>query len=327
MKGLILKYAGSIEGFEISNSIKLASPGKDEVRIRVKAVGLNPSDFQTAEYITNLKNDFPTILGLDISGVVDEVGKGVLDFKKGDRVVYLREISNPYGGFAEYALTSVHSLIHLPDNVSFVDAAASPGAGFTAYKIIECKLRPNPSKTILIHRGAGGVGSFAIQLAKRRGLEIFTTCQKQDYEYVKNLGADHAIFFKTEDIQQILSEKTSGKGVDYIISSIGVDGATKDLDLLAFDGEIACLTGFPDFSKVKFYEKELSIHEIALGLALSGDIESQKSIQKLGKEFIELLSKNEIKMPMIETILLEDIPSKLKELKAGKVRGKIVAAI
>lgn len=327
MKALALKKPGTIDGLEI---VEIQQPSilADEIRIKVKAVGLNPSDFQTIEYTKDLDSEQVMILGLDISGIVEEVGSDVIDFKKGDRVFYLREMSNKNGGFAEYSVAKSNHLVKIPDNVSFEAAAASPGAGFTAYKAIEQKLRPISGKTILVHGGAGGVGGYAIQLAKRRGLEVLTTCLERDKDYVLDLGADLAIDFQKEDVYGIVDSYTSGLGVNYILSTIGSEGATKDLDILAFEGEIAVTAGFPDFSKVKFYEKQLSIHEIALGLALSNeDTKIQKSIQNIGEKFIELLANNEIVPPSIDLVGLEDIPHKLKEIKNGQITGKVVAKI
>lgn len=327
MKALIVKKPGTIDGFEVSE-ISLPDICSDEVRVNVKAVGLNPSDFQTIEFLKELDPDHITVLGLDIAGIVDEIGSDVTGFEKGDRVFYLRDVNNKNGGFAEYAVTKSNHLVKIPDNISFEVAAASPGAGFTAYKVIEHKLRPISGKTILIHGGAGGVGSYAIQLAKRRGLKVITTCLGRDKEYVLNLGADLAIDFQNEDVYGIIENYTNGHGVNYILSTIGSKGATKDLNILAFDGEIAVTAGFPDFSKINFYEKELSVHEIALGVALSHEnVEIQKSIQSLGNHFVELLSNNEIVPPFIDLIELKDVPQKLKEIKKGQITGKVVAKL
>lgn len=327
MKALALKKPGTIDGLKIVE-IKQPSILADEVRIKVKAVGLNPSDFQTIEYTKDLDSEQVMILGLDISGIVEEVGSDVTDFKKGDRVFYLRELSNKNGGFAEFSVAKSNHLVNIPDNVSFEVAAASPGAGFTAFKAIEQKLRPIAGKTILIHGGAGGVGGYAIQLAKRRGAKVITTCLGRDKDYVLDLGADLVIDFQKENVYEIIGNYTKGLGVNYILSTIGTGGATKDLTILAFDGEIAVTSGFPDFSKIKFYEKQLSIHEIALGLALSNeDLKIQRSIQSIGEKFVELLTNNEIIPPSIDLVELEDIPRKLKEIKKGQITGKVVARI
>lgn len=328
MKALIIQEPGSIDGLKLENNIDIPVPNSDEVRVEVKAVGLNPSDFQTIEFMKEVSQEETTVLGLDVAGIVDEVGDNVTEFKKGDRVFYLREISNKNGGFAEYSITKANHLVKLPDNVSFEVAASSPGAGFTAFKAVEQKLRPLSGKSILIHGGAGGVGGYAIQLAKLRGLTVYTTCLGRDKEYVKDLGADIAIDFQNENVYDIINDQTKGLGVNYILSTIGTAGATKDLEILSFDGEMVVTSGFPDFSKVKFYEKQLSIHEIALGLALSSEDEAtQKMIQTIGTEFVKLLSQGDVKPPKIEIVNLEEVPKKLKEIKAGNIVGKVVATI
>lgn len=327
LKALIVDKPGSINGLNISLNIPLPEPKDNEVRICVKATGLNPSDFQTIEYMTEADQNHPTILGLDVAGIIDKTGSKAADFKVGDRVVYLRDINNRYGGFAEYALSNVNCLVRIPENISFADAATLPSAGFTAFKAIEQKLRPTPDKTILIHGGAGGVGSFAIQLAKRKGTTVIATCSEHNKEYVLSLGADIAIDYKNENVYEFIRRYTCNEGVDYIISSINPEIATQDLDILAFDGEIACLVSFPNFSKIEFYEKELSIHEIALGILVSKNTKTQKSVQFIGEQLMALLSSHQIKVPKTELISLEQVPEKLKEMKQGKNTGKIIAIL
>ena len=160
MKGLILKNGGSIDGFELCK-IKEPQCQDNELLVKVMATGLNPSDYQTAKH---LKGDsLNIILGLDVAGIVEKVGDKCKEFKKGERVFFLREISNPYGGFAEYAVTPAKFACKIPEGLSFTEAAMLPGAGFTAYHIMEQRFHLMPGRTILIQGGAGGVGSYAIQ--------------------------------------------------------------------------------------------------------------------------------------------------------------------
>lgn len=137
MKALIIEQPGTIDGFKINEEVVVPKPGFGEVRIQVKAVGLNPSDYQTIEFLDKVAPNQTTILGLDVAGIIDQIGEGVTDFKKGDRVFYLRELNNKSGGFAEYSITKAHHLVKLPNNITFEIAASIPGAGFTAFKAIE----------------------------------------------------------------------------------------------------------------------------------------------------------------------------------------------
>lgn len=325
MKALVLEYPGSIDGFKIEN-INKPVPKDDELLVKVYATSLNPSDYQTAEYI---KDDrCKLVLGLDVAGEVVRVGNEVRDFKIGDRVFFMRSINNPNGGFAEYSCTPQKFACKIPDNITYIDAATMPGAGFTAYNIIYQKLRPNKGKTILIQGGAGGVGSYAIQLARLFNLKIITTCLKRDINYVKELGADEAIDFQNENVYERIREITNNKGVDYIINTLGKDNATADLDILKFGGEIAFTASFPDFERVRFYDKGLSIHEIAFGKYLTiQDEDSQKNVVRVAYELSKLMSEMKINTPKIVQIRLEDIPMYLKKIKNGEISGKVVATL
>ena len=153
----------------------------------------------------------------------------------GDWVFYHGDLSKP-GGFAEFAVTTAHTVARIPDSMSFVDAASLPCAGLTAYHALHRRLHVRAGQTILVHAGAGGVGGFAIQLAAHAGLKVLTTCSENNADYVRDLGAEVAIDYHTENLKEVVSAVTDGRGVDAILSSLGSEGATQDLDLLAFNG-------------------------------------------------------------------------------------------
>lgn len=327
MKALILDEPGKLESLKVIYDREKPMPKENEIRVKVHAVGLNPSDYQTASY-DGLNDDRKRVLGLEVAGVVDEVGSDVKNFKVGDRVYYLRSILNLDGGFAEYACTIAHAASKLPEEVPFEVAAVAPAAGFTAYQMVIQKLKPEQGKKILIHGGAGGVGGYSIQLAKLCGLTVYTTCLGKDMEYAKSLGADVAIDYVKEDIYAEIYKLTNGRGVDYVINTLNPESATKDLDILALNGQIALTAGFPDFSKLHFYEKGISIHEIALGIPFTnGDYEAQCDIAKIGDKFAELLAEGKISAPKLTVISIEEILKYLVKMKEGKIIGKVVAKI
>lgn len=327
MKALILDEPGKIEGLKIVNDRETPIPKENEIGVRVYAAGLNPSDYQIAEY-ANMPNVGKRVLGLDVAGIVDTVGSEVKNFKVGDRVYYLRSIENLNGGFAEYSVTTAHTASKLPESIPYEFAAVVPGAGFTAYQAIIQKLRPREGSKILIHGGAGGVGGYAIQLAKLCGLTVYTTCMEKDLEYTKKLGADKSIDFMKEDVYEIISELTNGRGVDYIMNTIGAESATKDIDALAFGGEIVVTAGFPDFNRLRFFEKGISLHEIALGVSHTcGDYKAERNLAQIGDELAKLLAEKKIIPPALTTISMEEIPEYLNKLKKGILTGKVVAKI
>lgn len=327
MKALILDEPGKLESLKVIYNREKPEPKENEIRVKVHAVGLNPSDYQTASY-TGINDERKRVLGLEVAGVVDAIGINVKDFNVGDRVYYLRSILNLDGGFAEYACTIAHTASKLPEEIPYEVAAVSPAAGFTAYQTIIQKFKPEPGKKILIHGGAGGVGGYAIQLAKLCGLTVYTTCLGRDIEYAKSLGANVAIDFTKEDVCAEISQLTGGRGVDYVLNTINSESATKDLDILAFNGQIAVTAGFPNFSELRFYDKGISIHEIALGVPFtSGDYDAQCDIARIGDKFAELLAQGKIMPPKLTVISLEEVPEYLVKMQERKVTGKIVAKI
>lgn len=323
MKALVLDQPGSPQTLRIT-SMSLPEPGIGEVRVRVHAVGLNPVDYQVAA--SGIKNwTYPFILGLDVAGTIDAIGKGVIDWKIGDRVFYHGDLSKP-GGFAEYAITTAHTIAAIPQNVSFEEAAALPCAGLTAYQALFRKLHLQAGQTILIHGGAGGVGGFAVQLAALSGLKVISTASLDNLAYVKELGAHHVIDYHTEHVGLRVKELTEERGVDAVINTVNRVVATDDLDLLAFNGQLVYIAGAPDFSRVKPFSKALSFHEIALGGAyLSGDIVAQKDLAKMAEELVTLVSEKKVSPMLSNVISIDEIPDALVRLSERHVRGKIVA--
>jgi NADPH:quinone reductase-like Zn-dependent oxidoreductase len=325
MKALVLDKPGTPESLYTSD-VEQPKPAAGEVRVKVFAVGLNPVDYKLAA--SGYPGwDYPMILGLDVAGVIDSVGKGVDEWQVGDPVYYHGDHSKQ-GGYSQYAIVTTRTLAWLPDGLSYTDAAALPCAGFTAYQALHRKLHVQKDKTILILGGAGGVGGFAIQLSKVAGLRIITTCSKHNVNFVKNLGATEIIDYQTENVKQAIDEITQNRGVDYIIDTVSSESATAALDMLAFNGAIACVAGMPDISKLSPGEKAISVHEVALGGAYTcGDITAQDDLARIGMEFGALAAKGLVK-PMVEEVVnLEDIPDALVRLSMRHVRGKIVAKI
>ena len=328
MKAVILTAPKSYEYLKIVSNRLIPEPKADEIRVKVHAVGLNPVDYKLVNGWGDVKWDFPVVLGLDVAGIIDKVGKNVTTFVQGDKVYYHGNLSKENGGFAEYACTTAHTVSRIPNGLDMIGAAALPCSGFTAYQAVKKKLKPISGKTILIHAGAGGVGGYAIQLAKLENLKIFTTCSERNFEYVKELGADFAIDYNTQNIEDYIKYQTGGRGVDYIINTVDSATATTDIDLLAFGGELVAVVEHPDFNKINFYEKAMSLHEVALGGAhINGDYSSQLELAEIGRIMADYIVEGIIKLPQIKVIQMEEIPKYLEMLETRHVAGKIVAKI
>jgi len=325
MKALVLDQPGPPDTLRMAD-ILTPQPGAGQVRVRVHAFALNPVDYKRAQ--TGYPAwKYPFVLGLDVAGTIDAVGSEVADWQAGDRVFYHGDLSRP-GGYAEYAVAMAHVLIRVPGEVSFVEAAALPTAGLTAYQALFRRLHIQPGQSVLVTGGAGGVGGFAVQLAAWAGATVIATASAYNHDYLRKLGARHVIDYNTEDVVERVRSLTGGRGVDAMVDTLGSDSATAGLDLLAFGGGLACVSRLPDFTRIRPLTKALSIHEIFLaGAYLSGDRSAQEGLARMGREMIELVRTKRIDPTVSEIISFAAVPDALQRLSQRHVRGKIVVRL
>lgn len=325
MKAIVLDHPGSPRDWRAAD-VPRPTPAADEVLIRVHAVGLNPADYKIAEW-GNPAWTYPFIMGLDVAGTIEAVGSAAADWKPGDAVYYHGDFSRP-GGFAEYATIPARVLAAKPRTLSFVEAASVPCSGFAAYQGLYTRMRLRPGSTILIQGGAGGVGSYAIQLAAHAGTRVLTTTSAANADYVRHLGADEVIDYTREDVARRVAELTEGRGADVILNAVSQATTTDALEMLAFGGHLVCVDSLPDLSRIRPFAKALSLHEIALGVAhLSGDLQAQAELATLGIELGALIDGGHIRPALTRVVRLEDVPSALMEIAGRHVRGKIVAQV
>ena len=316
-----LNHSGTAIDQWTFEEVATPTPGEGQALIRVKTVALNPVDYKATN---NPAWTFPHIPGVDLAGVVEQIGPGA-EVKIGDRVAIHTNLQRD-GAFAEYALVDTRALALIPEDVSFAEAAAILCAGMTAYEAIVQKMNTTGKETILIHAGAGGVGGIGIQLAKRLGLKVATTASTENHEWVKRLGADLAIDYKKENVTDVIRDWTNGRGADLIFNTVGRDEATADLGRLAFSGQLAFIAGGPDQSVVKPFTLSPSIHEVALAAAYAS--EDDRAIRNLGhmaSELLKLVAAKELDPLVTEEIPAADIVKGLQRLSERHVRGKIIA--
>ncbi|WP_214810831.1 zinc-binding dehydrogenase [Exiguobacterium sp. s127] len=321
MKAWLNQEGTSIENWQYRD-VEMPQLKAHEALIRVKAVALNPVDYKATN---NPAWTFPHIPGVDLAGVVEQVGSDAGDLSVGDRVAIHTNLQKN-GAFAEYAAVDSRALALIPEDVSFTDAAAILCAGMTAYEAIHQKMNTTDKETILIHAGAGGVGGFGIQLAKRLGLRVATTASTENHDWVKRLGADLAIDYKLENITDVIRDWTDGRGVDLILNTVGRAEATDDLGRLAFSGQLAYIAGGPDLSIVKPFTLSPSIHEVALAAAYAS--QNDRAIRNLGQmasALLLLVQQNELDPLVTDIIPADQLVEGLKRLAERHVRGKIIA--
>lgn len=323
MKALLLEGKGLADEMKVGE-LEKPEPGQGEILVKIKAAALNPVDYKTANG-GNPNWSYPHVLGLDAAGIVEEVGPEASGIKPGDHVVYHGDMTRK-GAFAEYSITTAHTVSLIPEGVSFEDAAAIPCAGFTAYLALFYKMHVAKGQTILIHAGAGGVGGYAIQLAKYAGLTVFTTASKSNHEYVKSLGANASIDYRSEDFVARIMELTDGLGVNFVLDTVGRDNAEKSLKVLAFNGQIAFVAGPPNVNDAISFAHPLSFHQVALGsVHQSNNPTQQRMLAQMGDHMLSLLQQGQLHSLVEKVIPLEQIPAALAELATRHVKGKIVA--
>ena len=324
MRALLLDRTGPVGSLHVGE-LPVPEPGAGEIRVKVHAAGLNPVDYKLAGR-GNENWKWPHVLGLDVAGVIDAVGAGVVQWKTGDRVFYHGDLSRA-GGFAEYAVTTAHTTARIPENVGFVDAAAIPCAGLTAYEAVVRRLDVQPGHIVWMQGGAGGVGGFAVQICANIGATVITTASERNHEFVKSLGATHAIDYGKEDVVARIMEITSGRGVDRVLGAVDSATADQGVAVLAFRGGIATIAGLPTLGESTFDDAK-SVHRIAYGGAhTSNNREAQIDLARMAEEMIALVAGKKID-PMVQQVIgLDDIPDGLAQLETRHVRGKIVAEL
>ncbi|GJE62198.1 zinc-dependent alcohol dehydrogenase family protein [Methylobacterium trifolii] len=240
MKAIVLRKFGGFDAFEMRD-VSVAAVGPRQVRVRVHATAINPLDYQIrrgdyADYVP-----LPAIIGHDVSGVVEEKGAYVNAFEVGDEVYYTPKIFGGPGSYAEQHVADVDLLARKPRNISHLEAASLTLVGGTVWESLVTRARLTVQETILIHGGAGGVGTVAIQLAKAMGARVITTARRSNHEFVRSLGADEVIDHTSDDDVLAVAELTQGRGVDVVFDTIGGDTLTRSALALADAGRVVSI--------------------------------------------------------------------------------------
>lgn len=313
--------------------ISLPEIGEYEVLAEIHAASINPIDFKIRDGKVKLliKYKMPLILGNDFSGVVTKVGAKVTRFKIGDEI-YGRPRKSRIGTFAEYISIHENDIALKPKNLSFEEAASIPLVGLTSYQALHDILQLQKGQKILIQAGAGGVGTFAIQLAKLMGATVATTTSETGTELVKSLGADEIINYKTEKFEDIL------KNYDAAFDTLGGKILEKSFNVIKSGGRIVSVSGLPNarfakeyglgfFKRMLFYaasyklttlEKRHNVQYTFLFMKPNGDQLSTIT------NFIESGKIN----PVIDRVFsFKDTQKAMEYSESGRAKGKIIVKI
>jgi NADPH:quinone reductase-like Zn-dependent oxidoreductase len=344
MKAVILNENGGTDKLIYTEDFPVPEIMPDEVLVKLKATTINRADLVIRTGYPGLSLNFPHILGGDIAGVIEKTGSNVKNFKPGERIVSWSIAAcgecewckkgrgglcfnwqyfgmHRRGSYAEYAAVPASSLIKLPDNISYEDAACLPVAGLTAYHALTSVGKLNSGETFFIWGGASGLGLMAIQIAKNLGAKVFATAGSEEkIKRLKELGVEHVFNHRTEDdIPEKVLGLTDKKGIDAVLDYIGPATHPKSFQMVKKGGRIlwcGIMTG---------REATVSIHQTYLRhISLLGLYLGEK--EELAK-LVELVSLGKVKPYIGKTLDLKDAAKGHQLIGEGKVTGKVVLKI
>ena len=283
---------------------------KGQVLIAVCAAGVNPFDYQVRDgsYKDYFPVPLPATLGGDVAGTVAEIGEGVNGFTVGQEVYGMAGAAGGQGSFAEFTPVKAEQLAAKATSVDFVTAAALPLAGVSAYQALIDHIGLKSGQKILIHGGAGGIGSLAIQIAKNLGTYVATTAAAPEIDYVKSIGADEAIDYKTQDFSKIL------KDYDAVFDTVGGETNTSSYTVLKPGGTLVSMVEAPDEALVKQH----NINYVQQS--------SQATSERLTK-IAELVDAGKLKVNVDKIFPLAEAAVALEYLKTGHPHGKVVIQV
>jgi alcohol dehydrogenase len=313
MKSAQINQYGGSEVIEINPSTSEPTVSSGKVLITIKAAGVNPADWKIREgglqQIISLQ--FPSTLGMDFSGVVKQVGEGVppSEFKQGDEVYGQAGVVNGgSGAFAEMALANKESIAHKPKRLSHPESAALPAVGVSAWWALVDDIGLSNGQKILIHGGAGGIGSIAIQLAKNLGAYVATTVNTNDKQFVQELGADIVIDYKTQTFEDLLHD------YDAVFDTVGGDTYRRSFKVVKKGGIIVSMLEQPDSELMNQYGVKAIFRF------------TQATRERLTK-LAQWVDQNNIRVNVEKKFSLEKAGDALDYQKDVHPRGKVVLAM
>jgi len=297
--------------------VERPQPGPGEVLVRVVAAGTNPVDAKFRANGDARGLEAPMILGADISGVVEEVGAGAADLEGGDEGYYTPEVSGPRsnGAYAEYNAAKANIVARKPSLLLHEEAAAVPLAGGTAYEAIVRRLAVRVGETVLIHGGAGGVGSFAVQIAKASGARVLATAGSDNQETLEALGADMPIDYTRQDVTEVALDDTAGAGVDAVLDTVGGGLIAQSIQATCVFGRLASIISLQgDFTPG--YRLNQTFHGVFL-------VRERARLDEMAR----LIEHGQMHPLVDEVLPLNQVAKAHERLESGHGRGKVVLQV
>ncbi|VGO21627.1 NADP-dependent oxidoreductase [Pontiella sulfatireligans] len=314
MKAYLLNEAGGVENLVLSEIEKPAIKA-GEVLVKTKAISINPVDVKVRphEEVLNMilgTEERPVILGWDISGTVAEVGADVTDFAIGDNVFGMVNFPGHGKAYAEYVASPASHLAKMPADASFTDAAATTLAALTALQVLTGRVKSGDR--VLIHAGSGGVGHFAIQMAKNLGAHVITTSSAKNRDFCMTLGADEHIDYREQKFEEVLTD------IDFVLDGMGGAILENSLKVVRSDGKIVSLPThtFPEDLQAAADKLNVAL-EFVMVQSNGDDMNTLKGMLEAGS----------LKPHVSVTFPFEKLQDAHLQLESGRTVGKAIVTL
>jgi NADPH:quinone reductase-like Zn-dependent oxidoreductase len=313
MKAITLKTFGGVENL-ILIDIPIPAISDNEVLVKLRSISINPVDVKTraGKGIAGLiKNDSPIILGWDISGSIEKTGPAVTGFKPGDEVFAMINFPKSGRTYAEYATATAVQLAMKPANISHDESAAATLAALTAWQSLTLNYQVKAGDRVLIHAASGGVGHYAVQMAKHLGAYVISTSSAANRDFVLSLGSDEHIDYKARPFETVV------KNMDFVLDTIGGEYIDRSLSVIKKGGTIISIpSGLNETVKEK--ADSLGIHGFNTHVRPSGD--DMQSIAAL-------LKNGQVKSHIFKTFPFSQMADAHLQMESGRTVGKITLAL
>lgn len=332
MRALVLNNYGGLDKVEFAE-ISRPVIKTDEILVQVLAAGLNPIDYMIPKGLFKpiLPLQLPHTVGSDLAGIVVEVGSQVTRFRPGD-AVFASIFDLPGGSLAEFAAVPEYAAALKPSNLNFVQAASIPMVGLTSWQALQERIQLKPGQKVFIPAGSGGIGTFAIQLAKYLGATVGTTTSTGNVSLVLSLGADEVVDYKKANFEEVL------RGYDAVLGTVRGDALEKSLATLRSGGKVVSLVGPPDKAFARSRSMNFLMRAV-FGLLSAKIIRLTKKrgasysfhfVRADGRQLAEigdLLAAGKIQPVIDKVFSFDQAKEGLQYLEQGRAKGKVVVQI
>lgn len=314
MKAYLLNEAGGVGNLVLSE-IEKPKTKADEVLVETKAISINPVDVKVRPHNEMLNmimqtEERPVIIGWDISGVVAEVGADIIDFAVGDKVFGMVNFPGHGKGYSEYVASPADQLAKIPEGTTFEEAAATTLAALTALQVLQPRIKSGDR--VLIHAGSGGVGHYAIQMAKQMGATVITTSSAKNRDFCMALGANEHIDYREQKFEEVLTD------IDFVLDGMGGETLSKSIKILKNGGGIVSLPtpNFPEDVTAEAEARNLNV-EFILVQSNGDDM----------KQLAGMLENGTLKPHVSVSFPFDKLQDAHLQIESGRTVGKAVVTV